>query len=688
MSVLSLIGLVQVSGTLVLDSAGKLALLPEGVAPRVGDVIIDVLENAEIENELSVQLIQEDGSGQNIVAPELDAEQIIAQIEAGDDPSENQEQAPAAGELQGSSLIASGSLLRENAQTIAQTQFDTTGLEAQGLNRTQSLVLLQFLSNSAPVTFNQFRNFDEESQDNLLSLALPTDANNDQLTIRVTSLPLLGAITLGDGSEVSVGDELTLNELANLQYDAPSDYQDGEEVGSLDYTVDDGRDAPNSVQSGGVEITLNEVNDAPVAYDDGVNTDEDSVLNGVLPEATDVDGTVNAYALLNDIPEDKGDLTFNADGTYSFNPGNDFQQLTDGQTEDVTFTYVAIDNEGLSSEPQTITITVTGTNDKPVAVPADEMTNEDTSITRDVPQGSDVDGTVASYALATDVPDGKGSLSFNNGTYTFDPGEDFQDLTNGQTEDVTFTYVAIDNEGLSSEPQTITITVTGTNDKPVALPADEMTNEDTSITRDVPEASDVDGTVASYALATDVPDGKGSLSFNNGTYTFEPGEDFQGLTDGQTEDVTFTYVAIDNEGLSSAPQTITITVTGTNDKPVALPADEMTNEDTSITRDVPEGSDVDGTVASYALATDVPDGKGSLSFNNGTYTFNPGNDFQGLTDGQSENVTFTYVAIDNEGLASEPQTITITVTGTNDKPVALPADEMTDEDTSITRDVP
>ncbi|MFA0088805.1 hypothetical protein, partial [Vibrio sp. 10N.261.51.F12] len=73
---------------------------------------------------------------------------------------------------------------------------------------------------------------------------------------------------------------------------------------------------------------------------------------------------------------------------------------------------------------------------------------------RDVPEASDVDGTVASYALATDVPDGKGSLSFNNGTYNFDPGEDFQDLTNGQTEDVTFTYVAIDNEGLESEPQT------------------------------------------------------------------------------------------------------------------------------------------------------------------------------------------------------------------------------------------
>nr|WP_277948700.1 tandem-95 repeat protein [Vibrio sp. 10N.286.49.B1] len=204
-----------------------------------------------------------------------------------------------------------------------------------------------------------------------------------------------------------------------------------------------------------------------------------------------------------------------------------------------------------------------------------------------------MDGTVASYALATDVPDGKGSLSFNNGTYTFDPGEDFQDLTDGQKEDVTFTYVAIDNEGLASEPQTITITVTGTNDKPVALPADEMTDEDTSITRDVPEASDVDGTVVSYALATDVPDGKGSLTFNtDGSYTFSPGSDFQSLTENESEDVTFTYIAVDNEGLPSEPQTITITVTGLNDDPNSEDFSIVVsdNQPTSVVFDTGEGS--------------------------------------------------------------------------------------------------
>ncbi|MCL9775228.1 Ig-like domain-containing protein, partial [Vibrio methylphosphonaticus] len=357
MSVLSLIGLVQVSGTLVLDSAGKLALLPEGATPRPGDVIIDVLDNAEVGDDLSVQFVSEDNTLAEVDVADLDVEQIIAQVEEGVDPTQSEEQAPAAGVESSSSPTLSSSIARDSAQTIAQTQFETAGLEAQGLSVTQSLTLLQFLSNSAPVVFNNSRNFDEESQDNLLALALPTDANNDVLTIRIINIPALGSVTLGDGSTVSVGDELTINQLANLQYDAPLDYIDGDEVGSLGYTVDDGRDAPNSVQTADVEITLNEVNDAPVAFDDEVVTNEDSLLSAFLPEASDVDGVIASYALQDDVPADKGSLTFNSDGSYSFDPGEDFQGLSNGESEDVTFTYIALDDEGLASAPQTITIT-------------------------------------------------------------------------------------------------------------------------------------------------------------------------------------------------------------------------------------------------------------------------------------------------------------------------------------------
>ena len=530
-------------------------------------------------------------------------------------------------------------------------------------------------------------------------VALPADEMTDEDTSINRNVPeasdidgTIASYALQDDVPADKG-SLTFNSDGSYSFDPGEDFQglsngDSEDV-TFTYIALDDEGLASEPQT--ITITVTGINDKPVALPADEMTDEDTSINRNVPEASDIDGTIASYALQDDVPADKGSLTFNSDGSYSFDPGEDFQGLSNGDSEDVTFTYIALDDEGLASAPQTITITVTGINDKPVALPADEMTDEDTSISRNVPEASDIDGTVASYALQDDVPADKGSLTFNaDGSYSFDPGEDFQGLSNGDSEDVTFTYIALDDEGLASEPQTITITVTGINDKPVALPADEMTDEDTSISRNVPEASDIDGTIASYALQDDVPADKGSLTFNSdGSYSFDPGEDFQGLSNGDSEDVTFTYIALDNEGLASAPQTITITVTGINDKPVALPADEMTDEDTSISRNVPEASDIDGTIASYALQDDVPADKGSLTFNSdGSYSFDPGEDFQGLSNGDSEDVTFTYIALDDEGLASAPQTITITVTGINDKPVALPADEMTDEDTSINRNVP
>ncbi|MGR5177210.1 Calx-beta domain-containing protein [Vibrio mediterranei] len=148
MSALSLLGLAQVSGTLVLDSQGKLTILPEGVDPRPGDVVIDVLENDEVGDELRVELIQPDGASQplSIPGPAVDPAQIIAQIEAGQDPTQDDSQAPAAGESDGSSPTTTGSIQRDGSQILAATQFDTSGLETQGLSATQSLTLLQFLN--------------------------------------------------------------------------------------------------------------------------------------------------------------------------------------------------------------------------------------------------------------------------------------------------------------------------------------------------------------------------------------------------------------------------------------------------------------------------------------------------------------------------------------------------------------
>ncbi len=48
-----------------------------------------------------------------------------------------------------------------------------------------------------------------------------------------------------------------------------------------------------------------------------------------------------------------------------------------------------------------------------------------------------------------------------NGTFTFDPGSAFQDLRQGETRAVSFTYRASDDDGANSAPATVIINVAG-----------------------------------------------------------------------------------------------------------------------------------------------------------------------------------------------------------------------------------
>ncbi|WP_325436430.1 retention module-containing protein [Pseudomonas nitroreducens] len=439
--------------------------------------------------------------------------------------------------------------------------------------------------------------------------------------------------------------------------------------------------------SASVTVTINGTNDKPVAFADTQTTEENTVLHGQVPVATDVDGTIVRYEVVNNLAQGKGTLAFNEDGSYTFNPGTAFDHLAAGQSENVTFTYQAKDNNGAVSGPQTITIVVTGSNDAAVisGVSSRDVNETDAPISTGGKLNiTDVDGP-ASFQAQSNVAGKYGTFNLGtDGNWTYVASSAYNELKQGQTLTDTFTVKAAD--GTSA---TVTVNIIGTNDKPVAFGDTVTTDENAVLNGHVPAATDIDGTIASYQLATNVAAGKGTLTFNaNGSYSFNPGTAFDHLAQGQSENVTFTYQAKDNNGALSDPQTITITVTGTNDKPVAYADTQTTEENTVLHGQVPVATDVDGTIAGYQLATDVAQGKGSLTFNtDGSYTFTPGTAFDHLAAGQSESVTFTYQAKDNNGALSDPQTITITVTGTNDNPVAVPDTAHTNEDTAIRIDV-
>src|SRR5207247_2171603 len=140
---------------------------------------------------------------------------------------------------------------------------------------------------------------------------------------------------------------------------------------------------------------------------------------------------------------------------------------------------------------------------------------------------------------------------------------------------------------------------------------------------------------------------------------------------------TFTYKA--NDGLAdSGIATVTITITGVNDAPVAVNDSYTTPEDTTLNVAAPGRSanrrEGDGGRSSAVLVSQPTHGTLKLN-SNGSFTYPPAANYNG-TD------SFTYRA--NDGLAdSGIATVTITITGANDAPVALDDSYTTPEDTTL-----
>ena len=189
-------------------------------------------------------------------------------------------------------------------------------------------------------------------------------------------------------------------------------------------------------------------NQAPETTDDTATADEDTAVGGDLADnASDADGNDLIYVLTDDlgnpISEPAG-LTFNADGTWTFDPSGDYDYLDDGDSDTFTFHYKVNDGT-VDSNVSSVTVTVTGVNDAPTAVEIHATATETTSVydddheitNQDLPDDSDPT-TVDLLSTAFDPDD---ALSVSNFTF-FDENGDVIDQPS---------YITIDGTNLVIE---------------------------------------------------------------------------------------------------------------------------------------------------------------------------------------------------------------------------------------------
>lgn len=264
-----------------------------------------------------------------------------------------------------------------------------------------------------------------------------------------------------------------------------------------------------------VTITVNPINDAPVAQSQSVTTPEETAK--VIPlVATDIENDSLTYEI---VAQPAHGTVALVDDVATYTPALNY-------TGTDSFTFKAKDTT-LDSNVATVTITVTPINDAPVAVDDAYTMAEKETLTIAAPgvldNDSDVDGDTLTATLVDTVQNG--TLTLNaDGSFVYTPNEYFNSTDS-------FTYVASDGT-LESELAEVVITVTPVNDWPIAN--DDSYETVTGVLLDVAAPGVLDNDVlldpdeVVSILILDAPQ-HGTLSMNDdGSFTYTPDAGFMG----------------------------------------------------------------------------------------------------------------------------------------------------------------
>ena len=419
--------------------------------------------------------------------------------------------------------------------------------------------------------------------------------------------------------------------------------------------------------------------------------------------------------------------------------------LKEGEVAFDTFTYSLIEDQGApngfgfrSVDRGTVTIQLTGVNDPPV-VPTQQVSiiaQEDGEPVVGSFGATDVDNdAILTYVVTDDTLLGGGSVSVDNttGQFTFDPGDEYQDLGHNDSELYFFQYRVEDEIG-ESALGIVEVLVNGVNDDPVAidddgavytLPQDQVfdtTNapgqapgilgNDTDIDRtDVPANHTVfgldhdnDGVItplSAFTFPITTPRGAEFTLFANGSFEYDPtnSPELLALDDFEDASDTMVYQMLDQWGAADEA-TITFVVDGVNNAPNAeddpgeapgyysILQTEILNVDPSgvLANDsdienhpiqITELKSLDGSFPLTGQSvTGTSDWGAVVTLNaDGSFAFDPNasSALQDLLRDEWVDDTFTYTISDGE-LTSEA-IVTVRVTGENKSPVAQADDD-------------
>ena len=533
------------------------------------------------------------------------------------------------------------------------------------------------LENQAPVAVDDTFDTDEDTP---LNEAAPGVLDNDS---DADMDPITAVLDTGPSNAQS----FTLNPDGSFDYTPNVDFNGSD---SFTYFANDG--STNSAAAT-VTITVNPVNDPPLAVNDSATTLEENPVDiDVLANDTDVDGNLDPSSVNVTVAPANGGTSVNpTNGVITYTKAGDFNGVD-------SFTYeVCDDGTPLPAECATATVevTVNSVNDAPTFTPGGDVTV--------LEDAGAVDQAWAS-AISAGPPDEAGQvLTFNviandnaalfaagpaidpvSGNLSFTPVADANGSAN-------ITVELMDDGGTAdggidtSAPASFTITVTAVNDAPSFTPGPDQTVLENASAQTVvgwataisTGPADEAGQMVSFAVVANDNPGLFSAApaiAANGTLSYTP---------AASGTANLTVELMDDGGTAdggvdtSAPVSFAINVLIVNDAPSFTGGGNVSSDEDAGAQ----------TVAAWASAIDDGDGGTQMLMFNITANDNPSLFAAGpAIDAGSGDLTYTAAAnangsanitvelMDDGGTAnggvdtSPAQNFTITINPINDPP--------------------
>jgi len=336
--------------------------------------------------------------------------------------------APLKGVLSG---VAPALTYTPNANLNGSDSFSYQVCDSKGACATAVVSITVNPVNDAPTTSNQSVATDEDMPTAITLVALDVD---DAVLTYILSNPAQGVLS---GTAPA------------LLYTPNADFNGGDGFG---YQV---CDAQNACASGAVSITVNAVNDPPVAADQPVVTNEDTPVSFVL-NAYDVDSPALIYTL---VPPTSGVLSGEA-------PNLTYTPLPNFFGSD-SFKYRVCDAD-MGCAVATVNITVNAVNDLPLANSLSVTTNQNTPVAITL-VAVDVEDATLTYTVGAPI---SGVLSGTAPNLVYTPNANFYGADS-------FGYQVCDTAGACANA-VVSITVNLVNAAPVCTNAAPLVVEDGS----------------------------------------------------------------------------------------------------------------------------------------------------------------------------------------------------------------